>query len=372
MKQILLFTVLLLQVCPFCWSTNGENDQHEIKYTDYLPRYRKLANDFILSKVEYGNQNTILYFRWVAPTDKEVLHFFGCQHINAWSINTNQRAANSNENLSRLALVYNVRINDVRKFTEVTNNNSVEVRPQKGDIVSCEIHFKNMPSYVKTINLVGGEMDKNGAARFVCFDLQLKTQAGGQLADKSQMQANIEQFYKLSKNVRYPSIIEITTVAQDSIFTQQQQKHEANSKQMFNLTDAEPIDYMPRMLTKVSDLSCSERFILQNVYFEEESSEFSRRVQAVKSIGMVAEYLDRYPDAKVALHGHTDIFGDTYTNLLLSQKRVMAVQRVLMDKGIDKKRIIINYYGGQYPLPLYKEGGPMNRRVEAEIICAKK
>jgi len=274
--------------------------------------------------------------------------------------------------LSRAGLVYNVRINDVRQFTEIGNSAEAEVRPQKGDIVSCEIHFKNMPSYVKTINLVGGEMDKMGVARFVCYDLQLKTQAGGQLSDKSQMQANIEQFYKLNKNVRYPSIIEVTTVSQDSLFAQQQQKHEADAKKMSNLTDAEPIDYMPRMLTKVSDLTCSERFILQNVYFEEESSEFSRRVQAVKSIAMIAEYLERYPDAKVSLHGHTDIFGDTYNNLLLSQKRVMAVQRVLLDKGIDKKRVIINYYGGQYPLPLYKDGGPMNRRVEAEIICAKK
>jgi outer membrane protein OmpA-like peptidoglycan-associated protein len=372
MKQILLIFFLLTQWFPFCQATNGEGDQQEIKYTDYLPRYRKLTNDFLISKVDYGNQNTILYFRVLVASDKEIIRFFGCQHPNAWAINTSQKAANSNENLSRAATVSNIRINDVKKQLQLSNTESVEIKAQKGDIVSCEIHFKNMPIYVKTINLVGGDMDKAAVARFVCYDLQLKTQAGGLLADKIQMQANIEQFYKLNKNVRYPSIIELTTVGQDSMFAKQHKKYEDESKKITNITDSEPIDYMPKMLNKVSDLSCNERFILQNVYFEEETSEFTRRLQAVKSIAMISEYMEHYPDSKISLHGHTDIFGDTYNNLLLSQKRVMAVQRVLIDKGVDKKRIIINYYGGQYPLPLYKDGGPMNRRVEAEVLCPKK
>jgi outer membrane protein OmpA-like peptidoglycan-associated protein len=376
MKTLLLLSLFLLSAWAtgFCTKPNkiaiGENNEHiDVKYTDYLPRYRKIPTDFIITKVEYSTNTTILHFRFVGTTDKEIVRFFGSQHAQAWSISTNQRANNGNEKLEREAEIRNVRVNDNSKSQKITAKNVIECQIQKGDIITCEISFENMPHYVRTINLVNGETDKIGMPRFVCYDLQLKGQSSPLLGDKNQMQSNIEQFYRQHKGVRYPSIIEVTTLQQDSIFAKGQQKHVAAAQNNGISNAARPIDYMPRMLQTSTKLTCHERFILENVYFEEESADFSRRSQAMKTLNILIEHLNRFPDAKIALHGHTDIFGDPYNNLVLSEKRVLAVQRAMTDKGIDRKRIIINFYGGKHPLPLYKDGGPMNRRVEAEIIC---
>lgn len=363
----------------FCWAGKptttffgGEDNNQEVKYTDYLPRYRKVPTDFIITKVDYGANTTTLHFRFVATVDKEVVRFFGEQHAQAWLITTNQQAPNSAGKLSRSANISNIRINDNRHTQLLDGKNVAECQTQRGDIITCEISFETMPHFVRTVNLINGETDKAGQARFVCYDLQMKGQASPLLGDKTQMQAVIEQFYRQHKNIRYPSIIEVTTLKQDSIFAKGQQKHVAAAQTNAITNAARPIDYMPRMLQSTADLNCHERFILQNVYFEEESADFSRRNQAMKTLNMIIEHLQRFPDAKVALHGHTDIFGDPYNNLVLSEKRVIAVQRAMVDKGIDRKRIIINFYGGKNPLPLYKDGGPMNRRVEAEIICPNK
>lgn len=337
-----------------------------------MPRYRKLTTDFIISKIDYGVSNTVLHFRFIATADKEQINFYGCQHANAWKIGTNQRPTSPDEVLTRAPQIRNIRINDVRQAAEIAANGTLACKPQRGDIISCEIHFANMPHHVKAINLTNGEIDKAGTPRFVCYDIQIKSQGGGLLGDKTQMQNNIAQFYKTVKTVRYPSIVEVTTLEQDSIFESGQKTHEQNSKSQAILAASKPIDYMPRILQSAADLNCHERLILQNVYFDDNNAEFTRRLQAMKTIMLIVEYLQHYPDAKVALHGHTDIAGDPYNNLVLSEKRVIAVQRAIIDKGIDRKRVLINYYGGQYPLPLYKDGGPMNRRVEAEIICPNK
>ncbi len=324
----------------------------------------------MITKVEYGARHTVVHFRCVANAEKEIIRFFGSQHERAWHIISNQRA-NSNEIFKRPADISNIRLNDNRIKEELGSQEVAECQAQRGDIISCEIVFDNLPHYVRSISLVGGETDKTGADRFPLKDLQIKTQASPMLGDKTQMQTLIEGFYRQQKTVRYPSILEVTTLQQDSIFSKEQKRHAAAASDDAITNAARPIDYMPRILQSVSDLNCHERFILQNVYFDDDKTEFSRRAQAIKTITMIAEHLQRYPDAKVALHGHTDIFGDQYNNLLLSEKRVMAVLRVLTEKGIDRKRIIINFYGGTHPLPLYKDGGHMNRRVEAEIICPK-
>lgn len=371
----LLFFIAMLNsssfASPYTICMGGENELSDVKYTDYNPRYRKIPNDFLITKIEYCSKNTILHFRFVASVDKEAVTFFSDKHEKAWFVAPQNRINTDAESLKRNLIISNIRIND-NKYKEQINasNNSVAIMPSKGDIITCELIFENMPHYIRSITLSSSET-KNNQDRFACQDLQLKGQSSELLGTKDMMQTNIRNFYKAHKAIRYPSIIEVASLQQDSIFEKGAQQHAAAAQNNAISNAARPINYMPKMLEAVGDLNCHERFILQNVYFEEESADFTRRNQAVKTISIIVEHLQRFPDAKVALHGHTDIHGDQYNNLVLSEKRVLAVQRVLTERGIDRKRIIINFYGGKYPLPLYKDGGPMNRRVEAEIICSQ-
>ena len=346
----------------------GENELYEVKYTDYNPRYVKISNDHLITKVEYCSKNTILHFRIVVTTDKDIINFYGDKHEKAWVI------VNRALNIRQGVTVNNIRINDNAFHKQVASQENVQCQPTKGDIITCELIFDNLPiatnPAARTIFLETSEQ-KNGKDRFACSNLMLKTNGSDLLGNKDIMQTNIKNFYKAHKVIRYPSILEVASLQQDSIFAKGAQQHAAAAQNNAISNAARPINYMPRMLEEAGTLNCHERFILQNVYFDEESADFTRRNQAVKTIGIIIEYLNRFPDAKVALHGHTDIYGDPYNNLVLSEKRVLAVQRIMTERGIDRKRIIINFYGGKYPLPLYKDGGPMNRRVEAEIICSQ-
>jgi outer membrane protein OmpA-like peptidoglycan-associated protein len=338
-------------------------------HTDYLPRYRKMPEQFIITKVEYQQAGkTILFFRFVAVRDKENVHFFGQKHQNAWQI---WAASNVKGMMSRLRQceVKNIRLNDVLQTKEVSPLNTFGIELQRGDIVSCEISFERLPEHIKNFDLTGGEKNKNNEDRFACHDFVVKDAQHPNLGNKEQMDIIIERFYKDCKNVRYPDIKEVTSLDQEQKFQERKEEMKA-TKTDAPVSASMKSDYMPKILgNDVEDIECQERYILANIYFEDNSADLVRRNLALKTINLILEYLRRYPHAKIMLHGHTDIHGDAYRNLILSKDRILTIKSLFTDRGIQSNRIITLYYGGTQPLPLYKEGGNMNRRVELEIIC---
>ena len=67
----------------------------------------------------------------------------------------------------------------------------------------------------------------------------------------------------------------------------------------------------------------------------------------------------------VELDGHADLTGDVCKNLILSEKRAKSVQKYLVSKGIDSKRIITKGFGTAQPKDENKTetGRAHNRRV---------
>jgi OmpA-OmpF porin, OOP family len=72
----------------------------------------------------------------------------------------------------------------------------------------------------------------------------------------------------------------------------------------------------------------------------------------------------------IQLEGHTDNQGSAEVNMKLSQKRVDAVKRYLVKKGISKRRVKTKAFGGTKPLAneLTPEQRVYNRRVEMRIL----
>lgn len=83
----------------------------------------------------------------------------------------------------------------------------------------------------------------------------------------------------------------------------------------------------------------------------------------------LADLLAKNPEWKLRIAGHTDNVGSDVSNLKLSKERAEAVAKVFMDRGIDKSRLIIEYYGEGQPIDTNDtpEGRAKNRRVEMEI-----
>jgi outer membrane protein OmpA-like peptidoglycan-associated protein len=86
----------------------------------------------------------------------------------------------------------------------------------------------------------------------------------------------------------------------------------------------------------------------------------------------VAEFLNRNPDRKVLIEGHTDSTGTPEYNLQLSLLRAEAVQRFLVWNSLPTDRVTAVGYGDTRPEGPNDSatGRQQNRRVEVVILDA--
>ena len=83
----------------------------------------------------------------------------------------------------------------------------------------------------------------------------------------------------------------------------------------------------------------------------------------------MVKILNDYPEANVAIDGHTDNVGVSAANLELSQKRADAVKAYLINKGISAMRLTSTGYGDTQPIAdnKTKDGKAKNRRVDFKL-----
>ncbi len=104
--------------------------------------------------------------------------------------------------------------------------------------------------------------------------------------------------------------------------------------------------------------------VMEGVVFESASATLTSDAQRV--LDSAAKDLLRYPDVRVAVMAHTDNQGDARLNLDLSRKRVIAVVRYLLSRGVLLDRMRAEAYGEKHPIANNETaaGRSRNRRVE--------
>lgn len=88
--------------------------------------------------------------------------------------------------------------------------------------------------------------------------------------------------------------------------------------------------------------------------------------QSMGTINDIFTILQKYPDLKFSVEGHTDNTGNTVSNQALSEARAKAVCEKLQQMGIDMSRLSAKGYGMSKPIDTNEtpEGRAKNRRVE--------
>lgn len=90
-------------------------------------------------------------------------------------------------------------------------------------------------------------------------------------------------------------------------------------------------------------------------------------------IGNVDKYitfLQKNPKAVIAIYGHTDLKGEKYKQVKLSQQRAETIKEQFVSRGINASRIKIEACGKSFPLwhnEQYEWQAHENRRVEIAI-----
>ena len=81
-------------------------------------------------------------------------------------------------------------------------------------------------------------------------------------------------------------------------------------------------------------------------------------------------YLERNPEVRIRIIGHTDNIGKDAANQKLSEGRAKAVRDDLIERGVAPERIQSEGRGESQPIDTNdtEEGRQNNRRVEIEIL----
>ncbi len=107
---------------------------------------------------------------------------------------------------------------------------------------------------------------------------------------------------------------------------------------------------------------------LKDVYFEFDSAWLSDGAR--EALGFNANWMQRYPAARVLVEGHTDQRGSTAYNLALGERRAVAARDYMVSLGIPRDRLQTISYGKERPAdPAVTEAAwAKNRRAHFAVV----
>jgi len=106
---------------------------------------------------------------------------------------------------------------------------------------------------------------------------------------------------------------------------------------------------------------------LGDVLFETGKADL--RPGALRNLYPLVTFLQKYPERRVLIEGHTDSVGSEAYNLDLSQRRADAVRDFLLQNGVNAAQLTTRGYGKASPVASNDTAGgrQQNRRVELII-----
>ena len=107
---------------------------------------------------------------------------------------------------------------------------------------------------------------------------------------------------------------------------------------------------------------------LDDVHFN--TGEATLRESSYEALGHLKKALERNPNMRVEIAGHTDSRGDKADNQELSEERAKAVVKYLKEQGVDASRLEAKGYGERKPIAPNdtEKGRQQNRRTEVRIL----
>ncbi len=139
----------------------------------------------------------------------------------------------------------------------------------------------------------------------------------------------------------------------------------------------DPLDRCPNTFGPPSNQGCpvvtpEESRILElamrNLYFE--TAQVQIWQQSWPYLEKLADLMKSRSDWRMRIAGHTDNKGSERANLLLSKDRAEAVYEFMLDKGVRREQLIMEYFGQMKPFTSNdtEAGRQLNRRVELEFV----
>jgi outer membrane protein OmpA-like peptidoglycan-associated protein len=107
---------------------------------------------------------------------------------------------------------------------------------------------------------------------------------------------------------------------------------------------------------------------LSKLFFVQSKADITE--DSYPQLDILVKMMKDYPSLVIRLEGHTDYRGSAKLNLELSEDRVDEIKEYLTDRGISRRRIKTQAFGGSQPITTEatEEAQSRNRRVEVRIL----
>lgn len=134
------------------------------------------------------------------------------------------------------------------------------------------------------------------------------------------------------------------------------------------MIDPKAIDLDKKIFRMISLTPVNGTITLHHLIFQQGKAVIDPK--SYDELNEVARMMKENPRLEIQLEGHTDNVGSIKANLELSESRVDAVKKYLVEQGIAKGRIQTKAFGGSQPLStdMSPEARVLNRRVELRIL----
>lgn len=118
----------------------------------------------------------------------------------------------------------------------------------------------------------------------------------------------------------------------------------------------------------LNPIQVGEKIVLKNIFFE--TAKFKLKSQSRVELEKLIDFLEKNPNIKIEISGHTDNVGSNESNLVLSENRAKSVYNYLVEHNIEPSRLEAKGYGSTMPIEDNKtsEGRAKNRRTEFKIL----
>jgi len=121
-------------------------------------------------------------------------------------------------------------------------------------------------------------------------------------------------------------------------------------------------------IVSVEELKNSGKAIkIENIFFDFGS--YALKEESYEALKLLFKFMTINPDESVEINAHTDNVGSESFNMSLSQDRANSVVQYLIQKGINKDKLIPRGFGESQPVASNdtEEGRALNRRVEFRV-----
>lgn len=152
-------------------------------------------------------------------------------------------------------------------------------------------------------------------------------------------------------------------------------KYTVSTSKKGYLTSVETLDFTEEDAYKevkkdifIFPMKAGERTILKSILFEQSRADLLP--ESYNELNALVAVMRENQGLEIMLEGHTDNQGDWNANLQLSQQRVQAVRKYLVEHGVAEKRIQIQGYGPSRPIASNnsEDKRKLNRRVEVLVV----